>query len=61
MAPAPSSTPWEPTLYIPNDPRAVTLPPRRSRHTAPDAETGRGLTLVHSCADAWCWVHQRDT
>ncbi|MFF1677506.1 ATP-binding protein [Streptomyces sp. NPDC058256] len=121
-APAPSATPWEYTLYIPNDPRAVTIcrrtlrlilaahglphlteaaelvatelvtnavqhtkgpaairlraegaalrigvwdadpaPPRRSRHTSPDAETGRGLALVHSCADAWGWVHQRDT
>ncbi|WP_405907597.1 MULTISPECIES: ATP-binding protein [unclassified Streptomyces] len=121
-AAAPSPAPWEYTLYIPNDPRAVTIcrrtlrlilaahglphltaaaelvatelvtnavqhtkgpaairlraeggtlrigiwdadptPPRLSRHTAPDAETGRGLALVHSCADTWGWVQQRDT
>ncbi|ANS66586.1 regulatory protein [Streptomyces lincolnensis] len=36
-------------------------PPRPSRHTTPEAETGRGLTLVRECADTWGWVQQRDT
>ncbi|WP_369247873.1 ATP-binding protein [Streptomyces sp. R41] len=114
--------PWEYTLYIPNDPRAVTIcrrtlrlilaahglphfteaaellatelvtnavqhtkgpaairlraengalrigvwdadptPPHPTRPTTPDAETGRGLTLVRTCADTWGWVPQRDT
>ncbi|MFJ2828783.1 ATP-binding protein [Streptomyces sp. NPDC087263] len=35
-------------------------PPRLARQTAPDAETGRGLALVHSRADSWGWVQQRD-
>ncbi|PBC97582.1 anti-sigma regulatory factor (Ser/Thr protein kinase) [Streptomyces sp. Ag82_O1-15] len=108
--------PWEYTIYIPNDPRAVAIcrrtvrliltahdlphfteaaellatelvtnavqhtkgpaalrlraengtlrigvwdadptPPRPPRHPTPDAETGRGLTLVHSCANTWGW------
>jgi anti-sigma regulatory factor (Ser/Thr protein kinase) len=114
--------PWEYTLYVPNDPRAVTVcrrtlrlilaahglphfteaaellatelvtnavqhtkgpaaiklraengalrigvwdadptPPHPPRHTTPDAETGRGLTLIRTCADTWGWVPQRDT
>ncbi|MDF3142529.1 MULTISPECIES: ATP-binding protein [unclassified Streptomyces] len=37
-------------------------PPLHSRHTTPgDAETGRGLALVQTCADTWGWVQQRDT
>ncbi|MFF1598299.1 ATP-binding protein [Streptomyces mirabilis] len=113
--------PWEYTIYIPNDPRAVAIcrrtvrliltahdlphfteaaellatelvtnavqhtkgpaalrlraengtlrigvwdadpaPPRPPRHPTPDAETGRGLALVHSCENTWGWVHQRD-
>jgi anti-sigma regulatory factor (Ser/Thr protein kinase) len=35
-------------------------PPRPPHDTAWDAETGRGLTLVRSCADTWGWVRQRD-
>ncbi|GCB47582.1 ATP-binding protein [Streptomyces sp. NL15-2K] len=35
-------------------------PPLPSRNSAPDAETGRGLSLVRDCADTWGWVQQRD-
>ncbi|MEU1030948.1 ATP-binding protein [Streptomyces mirabilis] len=119
--PRTAPAPWEYTLYIPNDPRAVTIcrrtlrlilaahdlpqfteaaellatelvtnavqhtkgpaalrlraengtlrigvwdadptPPHPPRHPAPDAESGRGLALVHSCANTWGWVRQRD-
>lgn len=37
-------------------------PPRPSHDTAADAdaEHGRGLALVHTCADTWGWTLQRD-
>ncbi|MFJ9477919.1 ATP-binding protein [Streptomyces mirabilis] len=119
--PQTAPAPWEYTLYIPNDPRAVTIcrrtlrliliahglphfteaaellatelvtnavqhtkgpaalrlraengtlrigvwdadptPPRPARCPTPDAESGRGLALVHSCTNTWGWVRQRD-
>ncbi|MEU6678448.1 ATP-binding protein [Streptomyces sp. NPDC046925] len=115
-APDPAPEPWEYTLYIPHDPRAVTIcrrtlrlilaahglphlsdaaelvatelvgnalchtkgpaalrlrwtglllrigvwdadptPPAPPSSTALDAERGRGLALVRTCADGWGW------
>jgi hypothetical protein len=36
-------------------PDADPTPPAPQPHTAPEAERGRGLALVRTCADGWGW------